>query len=480
MQPPFQPSSEELPDDELDQELASETSEHEAFVQEEFVRPKRRRVERLVEESRRLRREELLAKARLARMAHAQREAEERDARERAQLETEAQSIPPDPEFEAWLEGRHRVDRAPTRSHAASVPLPPRSPDRRVARRQWWREAHGAARLDSAPDNDAPNDALASEVNAKKKGSHVSKPPSRARRIARRVLLTGALLGVAWGIVFALSSPRMEVVGVDVSGARLTNPESVARVQALLVGQNWARARTGEAQRQLAAIPTVRVARVSRVWAWPPKLRIVLQERQSFARVGGGRDWWVVDEVGVTFRRANETPADFALLPLTGPSFAPQIGRALPPETWKSAAKLVRDLQAQSARSEQPRRATASAPAPDVTLENASENGALTLRRVYFDRAGAASLRIANAQNDGLLVRLGSDDWTTKLRRAQDALRYFARTGRRAQTLDLVSFNRPVWTERASISLPEARVNGQNRALLPNTSTLDSPVARTG
>ena len=256
-------------------------------------------------------------------------------------------------------------------------------------------------------------------------------------RILRRVAMLLCIVGLIVFVAAFLTSPRFAVQKVDAIGLDVTTPDEIAPVQETLMGQNWARARVGDAAKRLEALPAVREAEVARVLAWPPRLQIRLHEREPLARVGAGRIWWVVDEEGVPFRRMDEkSPADRALLALTGPGLdAPRRGVTLSPAMWKPARRMVAALQ---------------------------NDGEWKLRRVYFDRTGAASLRLAGGPQKEMLVQLGTEGWERKLKRARQALAYFAATRRPAASLDLVSYNRPVWTARAPQITRENASDGQN------------------
>ncbi|MBV9468358.1 MAG: FtsQ-type POTRA domain-containing protein, partial [Abitibacteriaceae bacterium] len=141
-------------------------------------------------------------------------------------------------------------------------------------------------------------------------------PPTTTARPARRPfwlwVRRGATLLLAVGcaelLFAALTSPRMAVREVRVSGLNVTSEAAVQPVAMSLVGQNWIRAHVREAARKVAVLPSIRSAQVVRVLSWPPRLELQVEERQPFARVGGGGDWWVVDEAGIPFRHA--TSAD--------------------------------------------------------------------------------------------------------------------------------------------------------------------------
>jgi hypothetical protein len=150
-------------------------------------------------------------------------------------------------------------------------------------------------------------------------------------------------------------------------------------------GRNWLRARLQSAASTLETLPTVRKARVVRKFQWPPQVTVHIEERQPFARVGAGNDWWIVDQAGMPFRRADlSEPKDAALYAVTGPTLQPQIGKVLPEKTWQSVREFA------------------------LSLAQAEQRGTRwSLRRLYFDRRGFASLRLTGGAHDEMLVQMG-------------------------------------------------------------------------
>jgi hypothetical protein len=244
-----------------------------------------------------------------------------------------------------------------------------------------------------------------------------------ARRFAGVLLLAG----LTELIVAVLTAPTFKVRSVEIVGAQVTPRESIAAITDTLDAQNWVRVRTARAARELAALPAVQTARITRDFNWPPSLTAHITERRPFVRIGAGEAWWVVDENGVPFRRADKS--DEGLYAVTSPKLAPRLGQPLSGPAWQRAAAITR------------------------ALEGEKQSGwSWPLRRVYLDRDEFASLRLAGGAHDELLVRLGAAEWPEKLERARQALDYFDQTGRRAQVLNLVSYDRPAWTPASSFS----------------------------
>lgn len=307
---------------------------------------------------------------------------------------------------------------------------------RRVERH--YRRQHVAPTFASesplAPDEFAAADAF---VDSPRAVGHAGRPGSRAaarraplwKRARRWSLLLLLILLAELGLA-ALTAPDFNIVGVSVQGIAVTPQRDVDGVQSVLVGQNWLRARLGQARRELEALPSVRQARLTRLLSWPPQVLITVEERQPFARVGAGDEWWVVDDSGIPFRRA--TAADAALYAVTGPVLQPVMGRALPPSAWRPVREFAAALSI-----------------------NERQGARWVLRRLYFDRHGFASLRLQGGAHDELLVQLGADRWPEKLQRARQALAYFEATGRRARTLNLLSYSMVTWTPRDAVHGPQ-------------------------
>ena len=251
----------------------------------------------------------------------------------------------------------------------------------------------------------------------------------RAWRAARYLLAIGAL-----ALTFTiLTSPKFAVKKVDVPrDLTVTPPAVVAKVASGLIGQNWLRARTRLATRQLEALPMVRGASIVRELRWPPRMELQIDERKAYARVGAGDQWWVVDENGIPFRPA--VADDGKLNAITGRALSPKLGAALPHDAWEPVLQFTGALNQDNRRGQ-----------------------AWEVQRIYFDDFGNASLRLADKSHNKMLIRLGSDRWNDKLTRARAALAYFAETGRDAEVLDLRLYSRPLWKPRTTDAAADAR-----------------------
>ncbi len=256
-----------------------------------------------------------------------------------------------------------------------------------------------------------------SKRRAAKNAGEVAQTPRKSRR------WVGALVGVlvvACGAL-ALTRPEFNVSRVSVEGARLTDAQVLRRVQFSITGKNILRADLRRTENFLRTQAPVESVQVQRLATWPPQVMVSLQERTSFARVGGGDSWWIVDRAGVPFRRENVRDAD--LQAIHHEVWKPVLGEKLPLASWQKARDFV-TLLAQEKR----------------------EGHDWSLRRIYFDEHDFASVRLASGAHRETLVQLGNDDWRRKLARARDSFAYFDKTGRRARTLNLITYAVPVYT----------------------------------
>ncbi len=262
---------------------------------------------------------------------------------------------------------------------------------------------------------------LNQELRTHTPGRPRRKRPSLFLRRLRFVFFLFVLVGCGYLTYFALTAPELRVATVSVSGVGITPDLAIDQAKKQLVGQNWILAKPEKARKKLVSATAVKDVTVTRTLHWPPQMHIHIEERTPFVRVGQGNNWWVVDETGMPFRRAAQN--DEHLFSLTGPKLSPEFGKAMPKALWQPSARLIHALNVSNAGGQK-----------------------WALRRVYLDKNGFASLRLQGGMHDELLVRLGGDRWEEKLGRTRLALQYFERTGRRAVSLNLVSYNMPQWT----------------------------------
>jgi cell division septal protein FtsQ len=260
----------------------------------------------------------------------------------------------------------------------------------------------------------------------------------RARKLAarrrplwlalRRVACVLAVLAIGEGVLCALTAPQFAVTDVTSDSVTVAPQAAVESAKTKLLGQNFFRAQAAPAVQELAKLPSVQSVSVTREWDWPPRLHVHIQERQPFARVGAGNHWLVVDREGVPFRTA--TPQDEKLYAVSSKALTPKIGQPLPEQNWAPVVEFAQAL-----------------------ADDTQKGHDWALRAIYFDKAGFASLRLGgnpsgNGSRDRMLVHLGIGPWDKKFERARQSLAWLESKGLRAETLNLVSADRPVWTPR--------------------------------
>lgn len=236
-------------------------------------------------------------------------------------------------------------------------------------------------------------------------------------------------LGVVELGAASLTASHFSVQSVRLEGLANTPDAPVQEITQKLVGQNWFRANSKLVVKSIEKIPTVDTVRVRHLITWPPQLEVVVQERQPFAMIGSGSQWWLVDVKGVPYQTATQQQAT-NLDAITCPTFHPQLGKSLPQEQWQKVLTLFDSMQADQLQAQQGFR--------------------WDLRQVNFDRNGNASLQLKDAPHQELLVQLGNDQWIAKLHRARLTLSYLDKTGQRAKVLNFISYKIPTWTPQST------------------------------
>jgi cell division septal protein FtsQ len=278
-----------------------------------------------------------------------------------------------------------------------------------------------------------------------------SEPPEPPRRPLRAPLwkrlrafcLLLVFLGVMEVGAATLTASHFSVKGVRLAGLSITPQAQVQPIARQLIGHNWLRTNSSAVIRSIQKIPTVDNVRVRRVLGWPLQLKVEVHERQPYAVIGGGSQWWLVDAKGIPYLSLNQ-PGTSNVDALTGPNFHPQLGRPLPSAQWQKITYLLSTMQRD---------------------QQEDQHGfRWDLRRVYFDRNGNVSLRLKDAPHQELLVQLGADQWPVKLERARVALAYLDRTGQRAKVLNLVSYKIPTWIPQSTGKKPDEESGVQGSA----------------
>lgn len=314
---------------------------------------------------------------------------------------------------------------------------------------QWSVDTHEALAREALARRGrklSPRRAKRLAQRAQRRHAQARQKLKRPRRPLWRVLRAIAfLLAIGACVEFgaaALTAPQFAVDKVTSNPVVDTPVDALEAAKAELVGQNFFRAHMAQPIAELEKLPTVKEVSIRRQFDWPPRLHISVTERQPFARLSDGAQWWVVDQEGVPFRQAEERDAQ--LHAVSSKALKPQVGERLPEKDWAPVMEFSQAL-----------------------AEDTRKGHDWALRAIYFDEHSFASLRLASGVNTGadatnvqpvatksasrdrMLVHLGIGPWAKKLERARQALGWLEAKGLHAETLNLVSYRRPVWTPRA-------------------------------
>ena len=254
--------------------------------------------------------------------------------------------------------------------------------------------------------------------------------PKRKRaplwRLFRAIAFTLCLVALFELGVAALTSPRFAVQEVSSDTVQVVPEAIIEEAKSSLLGQNFFRADTASGVEMLSQLPPVQSVSIQRQLDWPPRMHLSVVERQPFARVEGeSKEWFVVDREGMPFRPA--TPEDEKLYTVCSKALKPEIGQKLEMKHWAPVVEFAQTLQ-----------------------QDTEQGHDWALRAIYFDEHGFASLRLAEtgASQDRMLVHLGTGPWDKKLQRTRQALTWLQAKGVQAESLNLISAKRPVWTPR--------------------------------
>jgi len=228
-----------------------------------------------------------------------------------------------------------------------------------------------------------------------------------ALRVAGGLGLAAAVLGAgALAEQWALTSPRFEVAEIEVRGVSRLSREAVLAASGLTRGVNLFRLDAARAVAGVEALPEVR--RVDLVRYWPNRVVLQVEERRPFTLVHAGRLHWV-DAEGMA---AGMEPRAVAVP-------APVISGLTPDE-------LATAGRSPSAR-------VSTGLALIHLLQRASAQLASQISEIDVSRPEGPVLFTV----DGVEVRLGRDDWETRLPRLQGVLAQVASSGEAVSSIDL-------------------------------------------
>jgi len=144
--------------------------------------------------------------------------------------------------------------------------------------------------------------------------------PARRERVRNRKKLDPMVVGrtllvlalVGQGVRAALTSPRMRLQNVRVTGSQRYTPADVARIAEIPLNQNIFRVNLVRVSNKLRAEPVVRDVVVSR--DFPQGLHVQLFEREPAFRVTAGNDAFDADRDGIVFQKAEGPAVDRPVL----------------------------------------------------------------------------------------------------------------------------------------------------------------------
>ena len=394
-------------------------------------------------------------------------------------LQTPAERFGVAPILELPLAPENLETSAPISPDDPFAVLPPLEKPPRSRRERHQRKRHETARATKKPVEKAhfEKKPIAGHENSQNHEKFVPTPkkvapdaaprsPKKFKRIFGRLALLAALFFAVQTVVAAFTAPQFRIDKVAVSGLQETPRAQIDRLLAPLQGKNVFLAPRAQVARQIEALPTVASAKVRLNAGWPPRVALALVERQAIFRVGEGANQWVVDREGVLFRRA--ATRDDALYRLETPFHQLKTAQKMPKDFWARALDFHETLQSDNALAAQNTGASETNQAPFWNFRRIEldKKGALTLelaraREVLVD-SNETSLSASTSPNaapdgasdasaarprpsDALILRLGNEEWASKLMRARQALAYLTRTGRKAAELDLISYKYPRW-----------------------------------
>ncbi|HKZ07558.1 MAG TPA: FtsQ-type POTRA domain-containing protein [Methylomirabilota bacterium] len=232
----------------------------------------------------------------------------------------------------------------------------------------------------------------------------------RVRSLARTTMVLAAVaagLGAAGlGVRWLLTSPRFAVAAVEVRGTSRLDAAEVVAASRIRQGQNLWRLDARAAAAGVESLPAVRRAEVVR--DFPNRVTIVVEERRPFTLVHAGRLHWI-DEEGV--RVASEGRAVTVALPVISGLTDEEIAAAsrAPSERVLTGVRLIR------------------------TLLRAGSPLVAQISEVDVGRSDGPVLYTV----DGIEVRLGAEEWDSRIPRLAGVLAQVASSGQPVSAIDL-------------------------------------------
>ena len=232
----------------------------------------------------------------------------------------------------------------------------------------------------------------------------------RARRLAPVALAAVIVLALsgagALGARWLLTSPRFAVAEVEVRGASRLAAEEIIAASGIRRGVNLWRLDPAEVVAGVEALSAVRRAEVIR--AFPNRVTVVVEERRPFTLVHAGRLHWI-DENGMPIAR--ESNAVAPSLPVISGLSSEEIASATraPSDRLLTGVQLIR------------------------TLLRAGSPLVGQISEVDVSRSDGPVLYTV----EGIEVRLGSEEWDSRIPRLAGVLAQVASSGQSVSAIDL-------------------------------------------
>ena len=232
----------------------------------------------------------------------------------------------------------------------------------------------------------------------------------RARRLAPVALAAVVVLALsgagALGVRWLLTSPRFAVAEVEVRGGSRLAAEEIIAASGIRRGVNLWRLDPAVAVAGVETLSAVRRAEVIR--AFPNRVTVVVEERRPFTLVHAGRLHWIDENGRPIAREAQAVAPSLPVISGLSPEEIASASRA-PSERLLTGVQLIR------------------------TLLRAGSPLVGQISEVDVSRSDGPVLYTV----DGIEVRLGSEEWDSRIPRLAGVLAQVASSGQPVSSIDL-------------------------------------------
>ncbi len=167
------------------------------------------------------------------------------------------------------------------------------------------------------------------------------------RRIGLGLLGSGALVGSVYGAAWLVTGDTLRVQQIDVTGAQVVDPYTVAHVSAL-GGESLLTLDLAEAEAAIETLSAVKDATVAR--DWPQGIRVTIQEHQAWGYWQAGGTVHVIDRDGLALQESRPAPQDApTIIDIASPRDVASVEQVADPDTVRLVARLLEDRVFQEA-----------------------------------------------------------------------------------------------------------------------------------